>query len=69
MSIRIDTNISDLFFNTDLSDTRVMENGQFARYDEGKMRTEAELFLGCLERLGVPVPSPEDLVADYYARV
>lgn len=67
--MKVDGNISDLFFNTDLSDTRIMEKGQFVGYDEEKMKTEAALFLACLDRLGVATPSVEDMISDYFARV
>ena len=68
----IDGNISDLFFNTDLSAAHLTakENGgEFAGWDHDKLQEEAKSFLGCLERLGVPVPSVDDLTADFYSRV
>lgn len=67
---RVDPNISDLFFNTDLSSTTLKDGrGHFAGYDEEKLKTEAQLFLSALDRLGVATPSVEDLIADYYGRI
>jgi len=65
----IDTNISDLFFNTDVSDAAMHENGEFVGYDERKLEDEAKMFLASLARLNVAVPSAEDLILDYYARI
>lgn len=67
--LRVDANISDLFFNTDLSNTRIMERGQFVDYDEDKLKEEAQMFLSSLDRLGVATPSVEELIADYYGRI
>jgi hypothetical protein len=66
----VDQNISDLFFNTDMSDAEIKdEKNQFVDWDQNKMREEARLFLGCLERLNVAVPSVDALVEDFYKRV
>lgn len=65
----VDQNISDLFFNTDVSDAVVNDNnGNFASYDIAKLRNEAEMFLNCLYRLGVSIPSVDDLLADFDRR-
>lgn len=70
MSRRVDTNISDLFFNTDLSATKMLDpKGNFTGYNEEKLREEAQMFLSALDRLGVATPSVEDLIADYYGRL
>lgn len=68
---RIDTNISDLFFNTDLQDaeTRDPSDGRFAGYDVAKLREQAEVFLDCLTRLGIDAPTCDDLIADFNARL
>lgn len=66
----IDGNISDLFFNTEMSVTELHDaKGDFAGYDEAKLRDEAALFLGCLDRLGVSTPSVDDLLSDFYGRI
>lgn len=68
--MRVDANISDLFFNTDLSQTKLKDDrGHFTGYDEDKLKEEAQLFLSALDRLGVATPSVEDLIADYYGRI
>ena len=67
--MKVDANISDLFFNTDLQGTKIMDRGQFVGFDEPKLREEARVFLACLKRLNVPVPSVEDLIADFYGRI
>lgn len=68
--MRIDGNISDLFFNHDHGDISVMnEDSQFDHYDDDKLRASALDFIGYLERLNVATPSVDDLVADFYARV
>lgn len=67
----VDTNISDLFFNTELDDvTRQYDaKGQFVGYNDEKMLEAAQDFLASLYRLGVPVPAPRALVDDFYGRL
>lgn len=66
----VDQNISDLFFNTDFSEEVIHdEKGQFVDFDQNKMREEADLFLGCLSRLNVAIPSRDALLEDFYKRV
>jgi hypothetical protein len=36
-------------------------------YDQ--LEDEAQDFLACLDRLGVPTPTVEELIADFYARL
>lgn len=68
--MRVDANISDLFFNTDISDARLLDaKGNFVGFNEEAMLGVAEDTLGCLSRLGVAVPSPRELVDDFYKRV
>lgn len=69
--MRVDPNISDLFFNTDVDAARRYDKkGHFDCFDHGTMMIEAGHVLGCLERLGVPnLPTADDLVADFLARV
>ena len=70
MAHAVDGNISDLFFNTDLSSAAKSDDkGQFVGWDEAAMRQEAETFLGCLARLSVAVPTIDDLLADFHKRV
>lgn len=67
---KVDTNISDLFFNTDCDDAKVMDKGQFVRFDETKLLESADMTLGCLKRLGVQdLPTPAELVTDFLVRV
>lgn len=68
--MKINGNISDLFFNTDLEDTKKKDaHGNFNGFDEEKLNEEASSFLASLQWLGVEVPSCEDLIADFYARL
>ena len=64
----VNTDISDLFFNRALGHCEIIEKGQFAGYDDDKLADEAQGFLGSLERLGVDVPEPGELIADFHAR-
>lgn len=66
----INQNISDLFFNTDLSGAAKEDaQGKFDGYDEVKLLDEAMMFLGSLSRLGVDIPTSEDLIDDFYKRL
>lgn len=66
----IDQNISDLFFNTDNEGAATSdETGRFAGYDDAILRDNATIFLACLARLSVAVPSVDELLADFLARV
>lgn len=64
----VNENISDLFFSHDLEHCRVLEQGVFVGWNDEKLRDEAALTLGCLERLGVPTPTVDALVADFLSR-
>lgn len=67
--MKINGNISDLFFNTDLNAAAQHDlRGEFTGYDHEALRAEAAMFLGCLERLGIAVPPIDDLTADFYER-
>lgn len=65
----VDGDISDLFFNTNVSSAAIYEQDEFRGYDHPKMLEEAVTFLRCLGRLGVIVPAAEELVQDFYKRV
>jgi len=67
----VDGNISDMFFNTDLSHCKIKNssNGMFMGFDENKLKAEAEVFLGYLKRIRVPVPTVDELIADFYSRM
>lgn len=66
----INQNISDLFFNTDVSSCKLTDSkGQFTEFDPTKLGDEGVQFLNCLERLGVTVPSLQELLDDFYKRV
>jgi len=67
---RVDWDISDLWFNRDLSVCAVEDaSGDFSHYDDAALREEAETFLGNLSRLGVLVPSVDELLADFFDRI
>lgn len=62
-------NISDLFFNTDVSATAQHNaDGAFTGYDHEALRAEAQMFLGCLQRLGIEVPTEDELIEDFINR-
>jgi hypothetical protein len=69
----VDDNISDLFFNTGLTEcAKENADGTFAGYDDVMLRAEAILFLQYLDRMGVigvPRPSVDELLADFYGRI
>lgn len=68
--IRINGDISDLFFNHDHGEIAVMEDKVFSHYDDAKLRESARDFIGYLERLNVSdIPILDDLVADFYGRI
>lgn len=72
-SVRVDANISDLFFNRDLEAAKLYDTKggprMFVGYDDEKLRDEAQMMLESLTRLGVAVPSADDLIADFYDRL
>lgn len=67
----VNQNISDLFFNRDFSGCKEVDSkGQFAGFNEEKMREEAKTFLDALNNLSVvDIPSDDELLADFYGRV
>lgn len=72
MNIATDINpdISDLFFNLDHDDAKIMEDGKFVGWDDDKMRERATWFVGCIERFAyVYAPSVEQVLEDFYGRV
>lgn len=67
---KVDANISDLFFNSDLDMARRHDSdGNFIGFDDEALRAEAIQFLNYIGRLGVPVPDVDELLADFYERV
>lgn len=67
---KVNVDISDLWFNHNHSGYLLKDaNGKFAGYDEAKRVDEATLFLAGLDRLGVVTPTPQELLADFDARV
>lgn len=66
----IDIDVSDLFFNHDLTDAIERENGQIVGWNMEKLREEAETFLGSVERLAPgKAPTVDHLIADFFARM
>jgi hypothetical protein len=67
----VDTNISDLFFNTELPNGTKKHNakGQFEDFDHEAMLEHAGIFLASLGRLNVSIPTAEEMVQDFYNRV
>lgn len=67
----IDPWISDLFFNLDFEDAKLADkDGQFVGWDRTIMRDRARWFYAALEHLMFRTPpSPDAILADFYARV
>lgn len=62
--------ISDLFFNYNVGDAEIWENGEFRGWDEPKLTTVAEEFIENLYCLGVTnLPTPHQLARDFLNRV
>jgi hypothetical protein len=64
--------ISDLFFNHDVSECRVLEDGEFVEFDRKKLVEEAKTFLNCIDNIahdGVDIPTPNQLVDDFLKRI
>jgi hypothetical protein len=65
----VNVHISDLFFNRDLDHCRILERGEFVRWNEDDLAEEAQSLLMNLDSLGVPnLPSADELIADFVAR-
>jgi len=68
--MRVDGNISDLFFNTEHHFMPELDaRGKSVGGEHDELEQEAKYFLDCLNRLGVFTPSVEELVADFKARL
>ena len=68
--MKVDGNISDLFFNTDVSRARRLDKrGHFENFDRHILIEEAQAMLDCLARLGLETPSASALADDFLARV
>jgi hypothetical protein len=66
----VHADISDLFFNLDHDDAKVMVDGKFDHYDGTKMLEQATWFVGCIERIAyVYAPSTDQLLMDFYGRL
>ncbi len=66
----INTHLSDLFFNHDISECKEFVNGQFSHFNHDKMLEQASSVIGSLKGMGVVVEhSAEELVQDFYKRV
>jgi hypothetical protein len=72
------TAISDLFFNHDLSEAKIPDSGKLNEiafaddrmgYRVSVLTGIAQGMLDLLDSLGVAVPTAEELVADFYARL
>lgn len=65
--MRVDGNISDLFFNTEHHAAYDSEDGQFLDHDQ--LEQEAWDFLTCLQALGVAAPTVAELIEDFHNRI
>lgn len=63
--------VSDLFFNSDLSDVKQYEGGQFAGFDEAALLLRATELRDSISRLtdGAVTFEPAALVADFHKRL
>lgn len=62
--------VSDLFFNWDHQEAQQHDTeGNFSGWDHAKLISQANSFLVMLSMLNIPVPSAEDVVDDFLARV
>ena len=69
--MRVNPYVSDLFFNHDVTEARIYDDGMFDGYDHDKMLELAQNVIDCLYGLGLSdyyVPEAEELVADFYER-
>jgi len=69
--IMVHADISDLFFNADLSDAKT-ERNQFGEYGfvKEELESKAQDLLDSLRRLGVQsLPNSRELVKDFYERM
>lgn len=68
--MRITTDISDLFFNTDMDLAATYDkNRMFTGYDQEQLHAIAEQWSETFERASGIHVNPADLVADFLARV
>ena len=67
----INANISDLFFNRDLSACKVYDRaGVFIGWDNEALEEEAKTMLSNFEGLGIiSLPTAESVVVDFHERV
>lgn len=69
LGTKINPYISDLFFNLDLKDTKTYDfKGNFKGFNHEDLDKEADWFLDALSRLGVDVPTKEELIEDFFDR-
>ena len=68
--MRIDGDVSDLFFNLDFEDLKIYHrNGGFLHFDEGKLRDRAQWFSNAIYRVSGRLWSVDDILRDFRARV
>ena len=66
----VNTDISDLFFNYDLTEAKVYhQNGVFSHFNEDKLFEIAKEFLNSLRRLGIECPTARQLIDDFFERI
>lgn len=64
------TEISDLFFNRDLSEAEIYGRDGFEGWDKTKLEDAACELIQCLSCLGVTdLPTVNELVEDFFTRV
>lgn len=67
---KVDANVSDLFFNTDVSDCKTHDaKGQFRGFDEVKLLEEAKTFSETFGRASGIIVDPTDLMQDFLGRI
>lgn len=66
----VNTNISDLFFNSDVTQAAIYRNQKFVEYNAQELRNLAENFLLILSVItNIELPTPEVLVYDFLDRI
>lgn len=66
----VNTNVSDLFFNSDITQAAIYKNQKFIEYNAQELRNLAKIFLSTLSPISnTELPTPEVLVYDFLDRI